>query len=486
METTAAREFEFIFNEIQINIASRLTSSAQVLYSGAALFYANKDVSRENWQIFTDKLRIEQQLPGTQGVGFSLLIPPKELKQHILKIKNEGFPNYTVKPDDVREIYSSIIYLEPFSGRNLRAFGYDMFSEPVRKLAMEQARDKNMAILSGKVILVQETNQDVQAGTLMYVPVYNPQMPISNIKERQAAIIGWVYSPYRMDDLMNGTLGRYELKQKDRHIFLQVYDGDIISQDALLYDSRSPQEKARNETSKDISRVARVDFAGRRWTLKFTQAGGLLSINDYNGVWLVAIGGTIISLLIFGLIISLFKTAHYLESIKLLAEIDILTGVFNRRKILALLENEFTRTKRYQHPLTILMIDIDSFKQINDRYGHTIGDQALCQIAKSIQETLRKNTDSIGRFGGDEFIIILPETSLNKVKKISARIQANVKLNTQNLTNGMDQVFISIGAAELNDTIQNSNDLIDQADKAMYTIKKKNNFTYTTTKNKIF
>jgi CHASE1-domain containing sensor protein len=91
------------------------------------------------------------------------------LPQHIQKIRQEGFPGYKICPEGDREIYSSIIYLEPFSDRNLRAFGYDMFSEPVRRKSMEQARDTNIAALSGKITLVQETGKQVQAGNLMYV-----------------------------------------------------------------------------------------------------------------------------------------------------------------------------------------------------------------------------------------------------------------------------------------------------------------------------
>ncbi|NJK96071.1 MAG: hypothetical protein HC905_15225 [Bacteroidales bacterium] len=109
------------------------------------------------------------------------------LEQHIEKIRSEGYSDYSIKPEFSREIYTSIIYLEPFTGRNLRAFGYDMFSEPIRRKAMELARDYNMVALSGKVILVQETDKDVQAGVLMYVPVYIKRMPINNVAGRQKA-----------------------------------------------------------------------------------------------------------------------------------------------------------------------------------------------------------------------------------------------------------------------------------------------------------
>ncbi|MBK8419643.1 PAS domain S-box protein [Candidatus Villigracilis saccharophilus] len=307
-EIAAEREFSFISNEIQLNIADRLASSAQVLYSGAALFDSSESVTREEWRIFTNQLRLEQQLPGIQGVGFALLIPPEQLDQHIQQIRDEGFPQYTVRPEGSRQIYSSIVYLEPFSDRNLRAFGYDMFSEPVRRAAMEQARDENSAVLSGKVVLVQETNEDVQAGTLMYVPIYRQGMPIETVEQRRAAIIGWVYSPYRMTDLMRGTLRNWEVEQGKQPAHLQVYDGDVISSDTLLYDSRSDAEKDLANPDSEYSKLTAVDLAGHRWTLRFAQVGGLSALTDYDSVWLILLGGTSISLLLFVLTLSLLRT----------------------------------------------------------------------------------------------------------------------------------------------------------------------------------
>ena len=307
VEATAQREFDFICEEIQLHIANRLAASSQLLHGGAGLFDASETVTREEWLLFTEKLQFEQQLPGIQGIGFSLLIPPEQLDQHIEEIRSEGFPEYTVSPAGKRDVYSSIIYLEPFSDRNLRAFGYDMFSEPIRRAAMEQARDENKAVLSGKVILVQETSQDVQAGALMYLPVYRRGLPIDTVEQRRAAILGWVYSPYRMTDMLNGTLDDLDVRQKERQISLQIYDGDLISTDTLMYDNRGNADKTDASTAM-ISKTIPVDFAGHLWTLRFSQPGGLPSTAEYSSVWLVLSGGMIISLLLFWLTLSMLRT----------------------------------------------------------------------------------------------------------------------------------------------------------------------------------
>ncbi|MEI7902662.1 MAG: CHASE domain-containing protein, partial [bacterium] len=308
VEAAAQRELDFAANEIRLNVAERLDDSAQVLRSGAALFDASETVSRKDWRAFTERLQVEQQLPGIQGVGYALLIPRERLAEHVRAIRREGFPDYQVTPAGERETYSSIIYLEPFSDRNLRAFGYDMLSEPVRRGAMARARDENTAALSGKVVLVQETGEDVQAGALMYVPVYRHGSPTDTVEQRRAALQGWVYSPYRMTDLMRGTLRGWDATQKGKQIDLQVYDGDVVSADTLLYDSRSAAGKAPASSAAQATRLIPVDYAGHGWTLRITQVGGLAASADYGSVWLVLVGGTIISLLLFGLMLSLLST----------------------------------------------------------------------------------------------------------------------------------------------------------------------------------
>jgi len=467
IDTAAVKEFNFVCNEIQLNITDRLNANAMLLYSGTAFFYASQEVSRDEWRAYITNLRIEQQMPGTQGVGFSRMIHPEQLEQHIQQIRAEGFSEYTVQPDGPRDIYSSIIFIEPFSGRNLRAFGFDMFSEPVRRAAMERARDENQAALSGKVILVQETDSDIQPGTLMYVPVYRHGMPTQTVDERRAALLGWVYSPYRMKDLMQGILGNYRLKNADRHVALQIYDGNTTSTDMLLFDSEAGYQDTGN-LAKGMSKIIQVTYFGRPWTLKFSLVGDPFGLADYSSFWLALASSTSISLLLAGLVASMLRTAQYLQSIKQLAESDELTSVYNRRKILALAEGEFIRSKRTNHPMAILMIDLNFFKSINDNYGHAAGDRALRVTSSALSETLRKNIDQIGRYGGDEFIIILAETVIDQVQPIITRLRNNVAQKTAGLIPGMGHITLSIGASVLDGTTETLAQMLDQADHRMY------------------
>ncbi len=316
------RELVLIGEEIAARIDARLHAHAQVLRSGAAFFAGSEDVTRNEWREFIVRSRIGLNLPGIQGIGFSLLIPASELAAHLDRIRAQGFPDYRIRPEGERDPYTAIIYLEPFSGRNLRAFGYDMFSDPVQRAAMEHARDKDLAALSGKVRLVQETEQDVQAGTLMYVPVYRTDLPTDTIEQRRAALLGWVYSPYRMNDLMAGIVGDWE-RNGGREIHLLIHDGERIAPETLLYDNPADFQPPSNgfrpatriddqgsgasrpEASDAVHRV--IDFNGNRWTLSLVrprlQTG---FFHDYR-IWSVALIGSVISLLLTALVLALIE-----------------------------------------------------------------------------------------------------------------------------------------------------------------------------------
>ena len=306
VDTIVDNDFADRCGAVQNRILERLKDHARILISGAAFFDASDTVTRQKWHTYIQHKNIAKQLPGIQGIGFSLLIPRNELPRHINEIRSQGFPEYTVSPNGDRELYSSIIYLEPFDWRNKRAFGYDMLSEPVRRAAMELARDTNNPVLSGKVFLVQEADKDVQAGTLMYTPVYRKGMPTETVEQRRAAIYGWVYSPYRMDDLMQGSLGVRNL-EKENLLHLQVFDGEQLSPENLLYSSHTAKD-SKPFSGVNNSKLLPVDFNGHRWTLDFTQTGGIFSSEEYIRVWLVMGSGIIISLLLFALARTLWSS----------------------------------------------------------------------------------------------------------------------------------------------------------------------------------
>ena len=218
--------------EIVSGVIRRMQDNEEVLRGGAGLFNASNAVTRDEWRRYVATLRLWEHYPGIQGVGFSQWFTPTEKEEHIRTIRAEGFPDYSIRPAGERPVYSAIIYLEPFDWRNQRAFGYDMFSEPVRRLAMDQAKDSGETSIAAKVILVQETEREVQNGLLMYVPIYRQGMPTETVAERRQAILGFSYSPIRIKDFIYGVLG-----QMPPDIALELYADDREEPDALLFSS---------------------------------------------------------------------------------------------------------------------------------------------------------------------------------------------------------------------------------------------------------
>lgn len=153
------------------------------------------------------------------------------------------------------------------------------------------------------------------------------------------------------------------------------------------------------------------------------------------------------------------------------AHIDYLTGLNNRRYFVELSENELLRAKRYKKNLSLLMIDIDDFKHINDSYGHKAGDIVLTQTALICSNILRE-IDIIGRLGGEEFAVVLPETELEHAMEVAERLreavaQASIPINA----NTNLQLTVSIGVAQLTDLHNNVDALLLSADKALYQAK---------------
>jgi len=229
---TQQDNFAYQVRETTLRIEQRLAAYEQVLRGVKGLYIASKSVERNEFHDFVSSLHLESRFPGIQGVGFSLIIPSQEKAMHIEAIRKEGFPNYTLHPEGERDLYTSIVFLEPFTDRNLRAFGYDMYSEAARRAAMEKARDLDKPSMSGKVTLVQEAGQQIQVGFLMYEPVYRNGIPHETLAERRANIIGWVYSPFRMNDLMAGVLG-----ERAGDLDIEIYDGEEASDKTVMYDS---------------------------------------------------------------------------------------------------------------------------------------------------------------------------------------------------------------------------------------------------------
>jgi len=149
---------------------------------------------------------------------------------------------------------------------------------------------------------------------------------------------------------------------------------------------------------------------------------------------------------------------------------DGLTGTYTHDYIENDLDREFQRARRYSLPLSVLFIDIDNFKRFNDLYGHKVGDRVLSMVGGTLRHCIRK-IDSVGRYGGEEFLVVLPHTARQNAMKIAKKISREIKETTSKKDALPEGVTVSIGVAEIDQTMKDAFILLDLADRAMYKAK---------------
>ncbi|QHL88426.1 PAS domain S-box protein [Nibribacter ruber] len=338
-----AKLFELRTQLVKTSLERRMGHYVQILKGVKGLFLSSDSVTRLDFKQYQQSLEVEKNYPGMQGIGFAAMLTPEQVPLLEQRIRAEGFAGFEVKPKDLRPEYSTILYIEPMDVRNMRAFGFDMYSEPTRREAMEAARDFGKPGMTGKVKLVQEFVKGVQAGFLIYLPVYNTRDSLATIEERRAHLKGFVYAPFRAKDLIEGTL-----RDDFTDVTIHIYDGKEIRDEDLLYSNDTSQTKL-DASGRRLFRTEQVRLAGRTWTLAFKPTRAFSNnpgIDEHN---LILLAGSIISLLIFFVTWSLLR---YLQSNQLT---ELITK--NTTAGLFLLDNYGYCT--FQNPAAYRLLGID-------------------------------------------------------------------------------------------------------------------------------
>ena len=260
--------FDVAVGELRSQLISRIDSYVAMLLGAAGLFAASDSVEEHEFRDYVARLDLHRRYPGVQGIGFARRMLP------------QGEPPIERQP---------IVYLEPKDARNAIAVGYDMWSEPVRRVAMEQARDTGDPAGTGRVTLVQERLDPAnrQAGFLIYVPVYRGGSVPQSVQERRERLVGFVYSPFRGDDL----LGDIVEHTAQAGLSFEVYDGKS-DEERLLHRSPAVAGGAMGATSS-------IDVAGRPWTIIVKGQPASTASGSRAFRTLVAGAGVLLSVLLF-------------------------------------------------------------------------------------------------------------------------------------------------------------------------------------------
>lgn len=264
-------------------LAARLDAYVNVLTAARGLVVADPTIRRETLAAYIRGLNIQQRFPGIQGVGVTVRVAPEQIPEIVREMRASGHPDFRIWPADERPEYHAIVMLEPQDRRNRAAMGYDMFTDPVRREAMERARDSGRPAASGRVTLVQEIDKRKQPGFLIYTPIYATGFTPGTVEARRASLVGFIYAPFRAYDLLNGVFGTQERPE----LGFEIRDGG-----QLLYGSSNLAQEPRFVAEDEIV------VAGRKWSIRWISRregkGGAFRLAGAT-----FIGGIIIGTLLF-------------------------------------------------------------------------------------------------------------------------------------------------------------------------------------------
>lgn len=466
-------QFDFALRDTVSRIEQREAAYEQMLRGVQALFATTDLMARDAVRDYVETLQLDANFSGIQGIGVIKWVPSHQKAAHIAAMHGLGLADYAITPHGERASYAPIIQRVPDLGRNRAVLGIDPWADPIRRQAMEKARDSGMPVITGKVQLAVDAGVEATPGFVMYLPIFAHGQPLDSVAQRRARLIGWVYTSFHMSDFMASLYGK-----QASGLSLAIYDGTTPSATSLMYrtGNSASAHPAADEAALSINEY--MVLAGHTWTLSLSTQDDFEARFGRNIALMIAVTG-------IGLSLSMALLAWYMVTgrtralrlademtieLRHMAQHDPLTGLPNRALFSDRVQQKLAYTKRHGGHVAMIFIDLDKFKAINDHYGHAAGDLLLQEVARRLQDAVRA-TDTAGRIGGDEFVVLMGELSeADAAPRLAEKIrQAVVQpfiLNTHELT-----ISCSIGIAVCPDDGTDEMTLTKNADKAMYQAK---------------
>ena len=250
------QRFTLAVDDIEHTLRERMRAYEMVLRGLAGLVAGSDHVSIDDWARAADQLQLQDFYPGIQAVALARHATPQTLEAQLGEIRVSGRERFRMYPPGTRDEYVFVDYVHPTDWRNRRVLGFDLFSEPTRREAIIATRSGGNPVLTGPLRLKQETEQDVQVGVLLFLPLYAQSAPITTEEERSAAFVGTLHGAFRLTDLMEGILG-----SRSRTLQLQLFDA--ARPDTPLLKGRAPIS-----ADAAFQRVRNVYMYGRSWQLQ--------------------------------------------------------------------------------------------------------------------------------------------------------------------------------------------------------------------------
>jgi PAS domain S-box-containing protein len=289
----AQQRFQLEAQDVGQRVVTRMRAYEMVLRGMSGLLLGSESVSYQEWERAADQLQLQDRYPGMQALGWARYLKQEHLDDFLAGVQSAGRSDYRVFPPEPRDEYVLIDYISPLDWRNRRALGYDMFSESVRRAAIEQALSSGAAALTAPLTLKQETEADVQGGVMLYLPVFQAGMPLSSVEERHAALLGFVYGAFRSHDLMAGILG-------PQGRLFDIAIKDLSAPDTVLLSANQPVAALPPR----LRQTVELPLFGRTWVLEVGSTAeydaALGSQSRTFSLWMGLIASGLLALLIGG------------------------------------------------------------------------------------------------------------------------------------------------------------------------------------------
>ncbi|MEB3264595.1 MAG: CHASE domain-containing protein [Synechococcus sp.] len=359
------RAEQLLLQDVREAIRRRLDVNRALLWSVVALYNSSREVDADEFSTFSRTIgSAEGNLRGIQGLGFARLVPTGEEQTFVAAMRDQGMRDFRVFPQGPRPVVTAIQYLQPLDWRNRLAIGYDMFSQPTRREAMERAALTGLPAMSGKVKLLQDPGQRPQAGTLLYLPVWKAGSPQRNSTPEESEdllsgagesaaklatvlpdLFGWAYSPLRIGDLMRASLESIRNPDLARATVV-LYDGTAPEQERQLFrgrgidagsdpdgpdpDGSDPDPGQQGLAPLSHASYQTMDVGGRAWLVGVSSGLSPAGLWGFTrAFWLTVALGTASSLLLALMVRVLVR-----DQILILRELEISQNL-NRERALA-------------------------------------------------------------------------------------------------------------------------------------------------------
>ncbi|OAJ57347.1 diguanylate phosphodiesterase [Paraburkholderia ginsengiterrae] len=294
-------QFDFALGDAVSRIEQRMGTYELMLRGVQSLFAASAEMDPERFRGYVDTLNVDANFSGIRAIGVAAWVPAAQTDGREATLRQQALRGFTLPPSVPHEDHALIIEREPHNGVDRPAFGYDAWADPVRRRAMEQARDSGMATVSGKVSLLVDNESRSRTGFIMYLPIYARGQPQDSAAQRRAHLVGWVYASFSMHDVVASLYG-----EQLPGLTIAIYDGVEPSPAALLH--KTP-ETAGHHQATDMSANEYLVVGGHDWTLSMSAQDDFKARFGRNASLAIAGTGTGLSLLL-GLLTWLIMTGR--------------------------------------------------------------------------------------------------------------------------------------------------------------------------------